>query len=108
MERVINTTWITGILTKDVLNEKMPPLYGPLRGSPSSRDLGIGKGSTKNMRKINPKAKKAAEERIKELEREKALAKTKKEKDAIQKRIEHEKKKASKKSEPHGRNSGRH
>ena len=69
-----------GITVMDRRGPTMPPLYGPFKSLPSSRDLGVGKGSTKNERKINPKRKEVAEEKIKTLRRDKALAKTKKEK----------------------------
>lgn len=85
----------------------MPPLYGPFKSLPSSRDLGVGKGSTKNERKINPKRKEVAEEKIKTLRRDKALAKTKKEKKMIQEQIDHQQRKL-KKSEIHTGTSPRH
>lgn len=69
---------------------------------------GFAKGSTKNERKINPKAQQTAKAKIEELKKQMKTAKTNAEKKQIQKQIEHETKKATQKSEPHGRTSGRH
>jgi len=65
------------------------------------------KGSTKNERKLTRGKKERIEKGIESLKDEKSSAKTKTEKEAIQKKIDHLKRQL-KPSEPHGRSSKRH